>query len=112
MQALKAQSKDSIPYSDFDAPVDERNPLDTAAAAVVASASIELYEFTKKLKYLDAAEEMLTDLTGSPYLASDIEYEAILTRGSHSYDRGEEVGTIFGDFYLVEAMLRYKKLEK
>lgn len=112
MKALKAQSKDTIPYSDFDAPVDERNPLDTAAAAVVASASIELYGFTKKNKYLNAAEEMLTDLTSAPYLASDIEYEAILTRGSHSYDRGEEVGTIFGDFYLVEAMLRYKKLEK
>ena len=112
MNALRAQSKDSIPYSDFDAPVDERNPLDTSAAAVVASASIELYEFTKKQKYLDAAEEILTDLTASPYLAINTEYDSILTRGSHSYDRGQEVGTIFGDFYLVEAMLRYLKLKQ
>ena len=111
MSALKAQSEDHIPYSDFDAPADEANPLDTSAAAIVASAAIELYQFTKDQKYLDAAENMLNDLTSPPYLATDIPYEAVLTRGSHSYDRHEEVGTIFGDFYLVEAILRYKALK-
>ena len=110
MAALKAQSKDHIPYSDFDAPVDELNPLDTSAAAVVASAAIELYQFTQDEKYLDAAKNMLDDLTSPPYLATDTSYESILTGGSWRYDAHEEVGAIFGDFYLVEAMLRYKAL--
>ena len=110
--ALAAQSEDSIPYSDFDAPVDARNPLDTSAAAIVASAALELYELTENDAYLKTAETILDDLTSKPYLATDVPYEAILTRGSHSYDRGEEVGTVFGDFYLVEAMLRYKQLNK
>ena len=112
MDALKAQSKNSIPYSDFDAAVNKLNPLDTSAAAVVASASIELYQKTGKNKFLKAAENVLNDLTSTPYLQTDTGYESILTRGSHSYDRPEEVGTLFGDFFLVEAMLRYRRLEK
>jgi unsaturated chondroitin disaccharide hydrolase len=111
MAALKAQSEGNIPYSDFDALVDELNPLDTSAAAIVASASIELYQITGDQKYLNVAENMLNDLTSPPYLASDMTYEAILTRGSWGYDDPEEVGTIFGDFYLVEAMLRYKEMK-
>ena len=112
MSALKAQSQDQIPYSDFDAPVDELNPLDTSAAAIVASAAIELYQITDDAKYLDAAENILNDLTSPPYLATDTPYESILTRGSWRYDAHEEVGAIFGDFYLVEALLRYKQLKK
>jgi unsaturated chondroitin disaccharide hydrolase len=111
MAALEAQSKNTIPYSDFDAAVDEHNPLDTSAAAVVASGSIELYQLTGKEKYLKAAERMLEDLTSRPYLATGTDYEAILTRGSHSYDRPAEVGTLFGDFYFIEAMLRYLELD-
>lgn len=112
MSALNAQSKDSIPYSDFDAPVDKRNPLDTSAAAVVASASLELYQITDEKKYLKTAKNILNDLTSNTYLTASQDYEAILTRGSHSYDRGEEVGTIFGDFYLIEAISRYRQLKK
>ena len=111
MSALKAQSQDHIPYSDFDAPVDETHPLDTAAAAIVASAAIEIYQLTGDEKYRTAAENMINELASPPYLATDTPYESILTRGSHSYGAHEEVGTIFGDFYLVEAMLRYKELE-
>ncbi len=112
MQALKAQSKDHIPYTDFDAPVDDKHGLDTSAAAIVASASIELYQFTDDKKYLDAAEAMLDDLPSAPYLATGTRFESILTRGSWEYDQHEEVGAIFGDFYLVEAMLRYKELSE
>lgn len=112
MAALRAQSDDYIPYTDFDAPVDETHGLDTSAAAIVASAAIELYEITGDKKYLDAAEGMLNDLASPPYLATGTPYESILTRGSWEYDTHEEVGAIFGDFYLVEAILRYKQLQK
>lgn len=112
MSALTTQSQNFIPYTDFDAAVDELNPLDTSAAAIVASAAIELYQFTGNEKYLDAATNMLDDLTSRPYLAMGTSYESVLTRGSWEYDTHEEVGTIFGDFYLVEAILRYKEMEK
>lgn len=112
MSALKLQSQGHIPYSDFDAPVDDSHPLDTSAAAVVASAAIELHQFTREERYLEAAENMLNELTSPPYLATETQYESILTAGSHSYDAHEEVGTIFGDFYFVEAMLRYKQLRE
>ena len=108
--ALRAQSEDYVPYTDFDAPVDDLHGLDTSAAAIVASAAIELYGFTQDSKYLETAEAILNDLTSEPYLATGTPYESILTRGSWTYDRHEEVGTVFGDFYLVEAMLRYKQL--
>ena len=111
MAALQAQSEDHIPYTDFDAPVDALHGLDTSAAAVVASAAIELYQFTDDPKYLDAAENILGDLTSPPYLATGTSFESILTRGSWAYDKHEEVGAIFGDFYLVEAILRYKQLK-
>lgn len=111
MKALKAQSKNAIPYSDFDALVDDQNPLDTAAAAIVASASIELYQLTGQKKYLEAAEWMLNELTSEPYLATNTAYESILTRGSHSYHQHYEAGTLFGDFFFVEAMLRYLQLK-
>ncbi len=112
MAALKAQSQDYIPYTDFDAPVDETHGLDTSAAAIVASAAIELYQITNDAKYLEAAKGMLNDLTSPPYLAVGTSYESILTRGSWEYDTHEEVGAIFGDFYLVEAILRYKQLQE
>lgn len=112
MSAVRAQSEDTIPYTDFDAPVDDTHGLDTSAAAIVASAAIELYEHTNDQKYLDAAEAMLNDLMSPPYLATGTPYESILTRGSWEYDQHEEVGAIFGDFYLIEAILRYKQLER
>lgn len=110
MNALKAQSDDYVPYSDFDAPVAADHPKDTSAAAVVASAAIELYRFTKNEKYKLAAEAILNDLASPPYLAQGTGYESILTKGSVEYNAHEEVGSIFGDFYFVEAMLRYKAL--
>lgn len=53
---------------------------------------------------------MLDDLTSLPYLLTGSSYESALTRGSCEYDVCEEIGAIFGDFYLVEAMLRNKQL--
>jgi hypothetical protein len=55
---------------------------------------------------------MLNDLTSLPYLAEGSAYEPILTRGSFRFDAHEEFGAIFGDLYLVEAMLRYKDLKQ
>lgn len=37
---------DNVPYSDFDAPIDEDNPRDSSSTAIVASALLELFQLT------------------------------------------------------------------
>ncbi|NDV61646.1 hypothetical protein G0Q06_04205 [Puniceicoccales bacterium CK1056] len=114
MAAVANQSDDFVAYSDFDRAVggSTNHPRDTSASAIVASAAIELYEFTQDEKFLTAAENILGDLTSPPYLASASPgFESILTKGSEKYDNKAEEGTIFGDFYFVEAMLRYLALD-
>jgi unsaturated chondroitin disaccharide hydrolase len=58
---------DYIAYSDFDAPLDSRNPRDTSASAIVAAAAIELYETTGETVFLEDAEAILDSLS-SPKL--------------------------------------------
>lgn len=114
-RATAAQTSAWIPYADFDAPLDIRNPLDTSASAIVASAAIELYEVTGNTLYLDDALDILNQLVES-YLSEDTEFESLLLAGSEQYVRtdddttpdpdGYEVGASFGDFYFFEALYR------
>lgn len=108
LAATEKQTKDLVPYSDFDAPIDVRNPKDTSASAIVASGLIELYHITKDEKYLNDAEAMLVSLAKPEYLAREADYQAILKKGSEKW--GEpEVGTIFGDYFFIEALYRWKQ---
>ncbi len=109
MSALASQSTDNIPFSDFDAPLDSQNPRDTSAAAIVASASMELFEITGQAKYRAAAETLLLALASAGYISEGTTYEPILRRGSNKWGSAES-GTIFGDYYFVEALLRYKAI--
>ena len=106
MGAMAAQASDFVPYSDFDAAVNAQNPRDTAAAAILASAAMDLYRMTGTGKYRVAAENFLLALGGSPYLAEGTSHQAILRSASQKWG-DPEVGAIFGDFYFVEAMTRY-----
>lgn len=105
--ATKKQTDDYVPYADFDAPIDDDNPRDTSATSIVASALLELYKITKDEKYLNDAEAMLISLSTPEYLAIDPSHESILLKGSEKW--GEpEVGSIFGDYFFVEALYRWK----
>lgn len=107
LSATQKQTDDWVPYSDFDAPLDEDNPRDSSAAAIVASALIELYILTKEQQYLNDAQAMLESLASPNYLALDPNYQSILLKGSEKWDE-PEVGTIFGDYFFVEALYRWK----
>lgn len=109
MAATASQTDDFVPYSDFDAPIDSSNPRDTSAAAIVASAALDLYEMTGAQKYLDAAESILLSLGSPDYLAQGTAYQPILLKGSSKWGDPEE-GTSFGDYYFIEAMLRHRAL--
>lgn len=108
MSMTAAQSSDYVPYSDFDAPLNKDNPRDTSAAAIVASAALDLYEMTGTTKYLDAARNIIISLSSPNYLAQGTSYQPILRKASSKWG-DPEVGSSFADYYYVEAMLRHRE---
>lgn len=104
--ATDEQSADAIPYSDFDAPHDSLNPRDSSAAAIVASAALELYHITGEMNYYDRANRILLNLARPPYLTLNTNHEALLDKASEKWGAGE-VGAAFADFYFLEAISRY-----
>ncbi|MNK18047.1 Unsaturated chondroitin disaccharide hydrolase [compost metagenome] len=109
--------KDKIPYWDFNAPNIPLEERDASAAAVVASALLELQKYSKKSSdsFKDAAEEILISLAKKPY-KSDLggNNNFILTQSVSSKILNKEVNKplIYADYYYLEALLRYHDLEK
>ena len=60
----KVTTDDCIPYWDYDAPAGENTPRDASAAAITASALLELSAYApKEKKYFDYAETILKNLS-------------------------------------------------
>jgi hypothetical protein len=109
---------DKIAYWDFNAP-DIPNALrDASAAAIMASALLELSSYVnKKLakKYFAAAEIILKNLSAGKYkAAAGTNGGFILQHGvGHMPNKTEiDVPLTYGDYYFVEAMMRYKNYTK
>jgi hypothetical protein len=105
---------DGIPFWDFDAPAGQQLK-DSSAAAAVASALLELSEFVAepdKARYRTAALRMMETLASPAYLVSGTSTYAILNHGVGNYPAGQEidVGLIYGDYYFIEAVLRFNRL--
>lgn len=103
---------DKIPYWDFDAPNEER---DASAAAVFASAFLEMSTYSKKNKdlYFATAEQMLASLASPAYTANLNENNNFILKHSVGHKPGNsEINTpiVYADYYYLEALLRYKKL--
>ncbi len=108
--------KDKISYWDFNAP-DIPNALrDASAAAIMASAFLELSAYVdKKLskKYFAVAATIIKNLSAPDYkAAAGTNGGFILQHGvGHMPNKTEiDVPLTYGDYYFVEAMLRYKKM--
>ena len=93
-------------------------PKDASAAAVAASALIELSAYvdkTKSKKYLKAAEDILYALSSPKYKAAIGENgNFILKHSTGSFPANSEIDVplTYADYYYVEAMKRYKDLSK
>ena len=105
-----AMPKDKVPYWDYNAPKIPNEPRDASAAAVDASALLELYTFTGKKQYFSFAEETLKSLSGKNYLAK--------AGANHNFILMHSVGNIpgnfeidsplnYADYYYLEALKRY-----
>lgn len=109
--------KDKIPYWDFYAPGIPDALRDSSSAAIIASALLELYLYTdgnEAKNYMNNATTILTNLLKPEYFAKVGENGGfILKHGVGNMPINSEVDTplTYGDYYLVEAMIRYKNLQ-
>ena len=109
--------KDLIPFWDFDAPHTSNEPKDASAAAIVASALIELSGYTKDKalsnEYLIKAKGMLKELSSEKYHSQDVNSSFLLHSTGHFPDGSEiDASIIYADYYYLEALLRLKKEEE
>ena len=122
--------EDKIPYWDFNAhqkgynsDVDftDRNispiPRDASAAAIVASALIELSTFSKnkdKALFLEFAEQSLKSLSSPAYFADYRTNGGFLLKhsvGSLPHNSEVDVPLCYADYYFLEALTRLKELK-
>ena len=102
---------DKIPYWDFDAPGIPNEPRDVSAAAIIASALIELSGFTNSDYYFETAETILVNLSSSDYLAAEGENGFFILKHSTGNWPGKseiDVPLSYADYYFLEALYRYK----
>lgn len=108
--------KDKVPYWDYDAPDIPRAKRDASAAAIMASALIELSQLDpsdKAAEWLAFAEDQLRTLSSINYLAEEGEIGGFIIKHSvgHLKAKSEiDVPLTYGDYYYVEALMRLKKL--
>lgn len=108
--------KDKVPYWDYDAPDIPNAKRDASAAAVMASALIELSQLDpsdRAADWLAFAQDQLRTLSSPEYLANEGEIGGFILKHSvgHLKAKAEvDVPLTYADYYYVEALMRLKKL--
>lgn len=110
-----AMPADKVPYWDFDDPKIPDVPRDASAAAIMASALIELSELTGGKDgeaYLAFAEDQLRSLTSPEYLAPvgyNANFALMHSTGNMPSKSEVDVPLSYADYYYVEALIRLKR---
>ena len=104
-----------VPYWDFDDPAIPNSPKDASAAAVVASALLELSQLednpTKAAEYKQASINMLIELSSDRYQSRELKPSFLLHSTGHLPNGSEIDASInYADYYYIEALIRYKKM--
>lgn len=108
---------DKVPYWDFDAPDIPNAPRDASAAAVMASALIELSQLDKSEEasaWFDLAEAQIRSLSSSDYLAEPGTNGGFILKhsvGNLNKNSEVDVPLSYADYYYVEALLRLRKIQ-
>jgi unsaturated chondroitin disaccharide hydrolase len=113
---LSLLPEDMIPCWDFDVQSNPKEEKDASAAAVVASALLDLSTFvenkTDKERYYNAALKMLKSLGSEKYSGVGKADSFLLhSTGAKSLGHEIDVALIYADYYYIEALSRLKKLE-
>ena len=113
--------KDKIPYWDFNAPNIPNEERDASAAAIIASALIELSSYvhhSECREYMDVVETQLSTLCSNEYLAKPGTNGNFILKHSVGSKPHKDFAPYFGevnvpltyaDYYFVEALVKYKK---
>lgn len=116
MIMTRVKTSDRIPYWDYDAPADKTTPRDVSAAAVTASAMLDLSTIAPEgKKYFKYAIRILKALSTPEYLANpNTNNGFILKHSVGSLPHGSEIDTPinYADYYYLEAIVKYRNLQK
>ncbi|MEQ8582391.1 MAG: glycoside hydrolase family 88 protein [Marinoscillum sp.] len=98
--------EDKIPLWDFDGEKDAKR--DASAAAIMASALIELDNYAPNNGYLKLAEEILTNLTSNYTTEAGKNGQFIITHcvGHLPANSEVDVPLTYADYYFIEALMR------
>ncbi len=106
---------DKIPYWDFNAPDIPNAKRDASAGSIMASALLELAQYSKgsqRKEYVTTAETILRSLSSPAYRAQLGTNGGFLLRHSVGHLPGKseiDVPLTYADYYFIEALQRYKK---
>lgn len=112
--------KDKVPVWDFDVhnaqDVLETAPRDASAAAIIASALLDLSVQSKDgQKYFNYAEDILKSLSSEVYLAKPGENRFFILKhsvGAFLYNSEIDTAIDYADYYYLEALKRYADLKQ
>ncbi len=108
--------EDGVAYWDFDDPKIPDTYRDASAAAVMASAYVELSgyaESRRRKEYKAVAEKILRTLASDKYLCAPGECHGFLLKhsvGSIPHGNEVDVPLTYADYYFLEALIRYNNL--
>jgi uncharacterized protein YyaL (SSP411 family) len=111
----RSMPSDGIPYWDYGAPGEER---DTSAAAVMASGLLELSKYVssdKGREYRAFAVKQLLSLASNEYFAAQGENGGFILKHGVGHKPGKseiDVPLNYGDYYFLEALLRFKAMSE
>ncbi|WP_184542263.1 glycoside hydrolase family 88 protein [Mucilaginibacter sp. FT3.2] len=109
---------DKIPYWDYNAPNIPNALRDASAASVMASAFLELCHYAGKKEgqqYYSTAETIIKNLSKQPYMAAAGTNGGFILQhsvGSLPAKSEVDVPLTYADYYFIEALNRYKNINK
>lgn len=109
----KTLPEDGIPYWDFNDTSIPNAPRDASSAAVMASALVELYSFTKNNAYLNYANKVINTLSSDKYvLKNTVNGPFILDHSTGNWPKKDEIDQpiVYADYYYLEAIIRKQSL--
>ena len=102
-----------VPYWDFDVPHIPNEPKDASAAAIVASALLDLSHWEDNREraetYKLSAIRMLAELSSEKYQSRNRKPSFLLHSTGHYPNNSEvDASIIYADYYYIEALTKYK----
>ena len=107
--------EDQVPYWDYDVEVTKTTSRDASAAAITASALLELHKYVgdkQSKEYLSWAKQILESLSSPAYLARVGTNKGFIlehSAGVIPYGKEVDVPLNYADYYYLEALSRLKK---